>query len=129
MVWRTNKGNTDPNSPDNSKNPMTDPGHKHTAASSQIGGSNTSASAVVTSPTFVSTVAQVLNATYDANLYVEVKTAASLTITMGPTTGSENTILATVVAALGLETIHVPAGWSVIITGTVADLAITAITC
>jgi hypothetical protein len=63
-----------------------------------------------------------------ANLYVNVVTSAPLTVTMGPTplgtrvqlTGSQST-------AVGLFNLNVPAGWYVVITGTVANLVLNAV--
>lgn len=126
MGWRSNKGSSDPNSSDWGLDPVQDPGHTHQTG---VVGSATGAAAAVTSPSFTSTTAKVLNATQDVVLYVQVKTAAALGITMGPTTGSENTVCTSETEALGLITIRVPSSWSVIITGTIADLGILAVTC
>lgn len=90
---------------------------------------NTSSGSSVTSPTFVSGTAQQINTTKDAMLYIDVKTAASLTIAIGPTSTPANTLQSAVVGGLGLESVRVPAGWWVKLTGTMADLTITAITC
>jgi uncharacterized membrane protein len=125
---RVNKGALDPNSINWSQDPFTDPNHKHTSKS-VVGGSNSSASAVESAPTFVTTVAQALSATNDTMLYINVKTAATLGITFGPTTGAEYTLCASETVALGVITIRVPATWLVVITGTVADLGIIAVTC
>lgn len=90
---------------------------------------NTSSGSSVTSPTFVSGTAQQINTTKDAMLYIDVKTAASLTIAIGPTSTPANTLQSAVIGGLGLESVRVPAGWWVKLTGTMADLTITAITC
>ena len=93
------------------------------------GGTSTGNAASVSSPTFVSGTALQVNANYDVHLYIDVTTAASLTIQMGPTSGVANTIQSSVIGGLGLETLYVPAGWYVKLTGTMADLSIKAITC
>jgi hypothetical protein len=125
MVWRSNKGSSDPNSPDWGLDPLQDPGHTHQTG---VVGSATGATAAVTSPSFISTTALQLNATQDVVLYIQVKTAASLGIKMGPTLGTENIVCAAESEALGLITIRVPSSWLVQITGTIADLGIIAVT-
>ena len=90
---------------------------------------NTSSTAVASSPAFVSGTAQQLSTTTDVILYLDVKTAASLTIAIGPTSTPANTLQSAVVGALGMITVRVPASWYVKLTGTMADLTITAITC
>jgi hypothetical protein len=125
---RINRGATDPNSFDYAQNPGTDPGHLHTQASFE-GGTNTADDAVESEPAFVTTVAQALSATADTMLYINIKTAATLGVTFGPTTGAEYVISASETVALGVITIRVPATWLVVITGTIADLGIIAVTC
>jgi len=90
---------------------------------------DSSATATATAPTFVSGTALQLDTTSDTMLYVEVTTASSLVIAIGPTSTPATTIVSSITAALGLETIRVPKGWYVKITGTVADLNITAVSC
>jgi len=92
-------------------------------------GTDTSATATPSAPTFVSGTALQLNTTQDTMLYVEVTTAASLEIQMGSTSSVGTTLLSTITAALGMETIRVPKGWYVKITGTIADLNINAVSC
>ena len=92
-------------------------------------GTNTSHTATASSPTYVSGTAQQPNTTQDVMLYIDVTTAASLAVAIGPTSTPATTIIATQTAALGLQSIRVPAGWYVKITGTIADLTITQVTC
>ena len=103
------------------------PGHRHNT--STTGANASSQPATVSTPTFVSGTAKVVNAQYDTILYVNVTTAAALAIAIGPTSSPANTIVASETVALGLLTLRIPAGWYVKITGTIADLTITAITC
>lgn len=124
-MGRTDPGYYNPNSENYGNQPQTDPGHLHTAASVSGKGST---GAAASSPAFTSTVAKQLSTTQDVHLLIAINTSASLAITMGPTTGAENTILAAEVAALGVITLPVPVGWRVVITGTIADLTITELT-
>lgn len=83
---------------------------------------------IASQPTFVSATPQQLSASKDVYLYINVTTAASLTISMGPTsTGTGVALNSAESDALGMVTIRVPAGWYVKITGTVADLNINAV--
>jgi hypothetical protein len=82
----------------------------------------------VTTPTFVSTTPQQLSATQNGVLYIDVTTAASLTIAIGPTSSATTVLQTSIVSALGLTHVHVPAGWYVKLTGTMADLAFKFIT-
>ena len=93
------------------------------------GATNTAAGAVASTPSFTSTVAQQLSATKNGHLYLDITTAASLTIAIGPTSTPANTLQSAVVGAVGLECIFVPAGWYVKLTGTMSDIAFTFITC
>lgn len=93
------------------------------------GGTNTAAGAVITTPTFVSTTAQQISTTKDAMVYIDVKTAASLTLAIGAASTATTLLQSAVVSGLGLSSIRVPAGWFLKITGTISDLVITAITC
>lgn len=64
----------------------------------------------------------------DADLYINITTAASLTITMGPeSAGTSIALNAAEIDALGLIHLNVPKGWYVVLTGTVADFAVTAV--
>jgi hypothetical protein len=92
-------------------------------------GTDTSPSATASSPTFVSGTALKLNATQDTMLYIAVQTSAALAVAIGPTSTPANTIMPSKSYALSMNTIRVPAGWYVKITGTIADLTITAVTC
>lgn len=64
----------------------------------------------------------------DAYLYINITTAASFTLSMGPeAAGTSVAINAAQSDALGLVTLRVPRGWYVKITGTVADFVVTAV--
>ena len=60
-------------------------------------------------------------------LFIDVTTAASLTIAIGPTNAASTVLQSTVVGALGAILVPVPAGWYVKLTGTMGDLNITGI--
>jgi hypothetical protein len=94
-----------------------------------VGGTNTSGGATASTPTFTSGTARQCSTTTDVMLYVEVTTAATLAISIGPTSTPADAVLTSETSALGLQTYRVPAGWYVKITGTIADLSITQITC
>jgi len=115
----------DPNSSNWAADPITNPGHKHTGSSLSL----ITPSATVTTPVFVSGVAQALSATADVMLYIDITTSASLAVTFGPTSGAEHSVYASGSAALGVISVRVPAAWLVLIAGTVADLAFLAVTC
>lgn len=89
------------------------------------GGINTVTAAAASTPTFVSGTAQQLSTTQDCILYIDVTTAASLTIAIGPTSTPATTIQSAVIGGVGLETVYVPASWYVKLTGTMADLVFT----
>lgn len=92
-------------------------------------GTNTSGTAAATAPAFVSGTAQQLSANQDVMLYIAVQTSAALAVAIGPTAGVATTLMPSKAYALGLASVRIPAGWYVMITGTIADLAITAVTC
>lgn len=93
--------------------------------------SNTSGNATVTTPTPTSGTAFTPNANQDCELSFAVSTAASFSVTYGPATGAENTIISTTSLPIGtFFNKRIPAGWMVIITGTIADLEnILAVSC
>lgn len=63
-----------------------------------------------------------------AFLYINVTTSAALTVSMGPeAAGTSIAVGAAQSEALGVTTLHVPAGWYVKLTGTVADFVLTAV--
>lgn len=63
-----------------------------------------------------------------ATLYINITTAASMTLSMGPeAAGTSIALNASESDALGLCTVDVPAGWYVKFTGTVADAVFTAV--
>ena len=104
-------------------------GGKADAAALGAGGVNTVpvGTATVTTPVFVTNVAQQLSATRNVNLYINVVTAAALTIAYGPTSAAATVLNASAVDGIGLINVSVPVGWYVKITGTIANLAITAV--
>lgn len=63
----------------------------------------------------------------DAMLYINVRTAAALAIAMGPTSSCDIAVSASQSDALGTTSLRVPAGWYVKLTGTMANLACTAV--
>lgn len=81
--------------------------------------------AIVESPT--SGTAFQVSALRAATLYVNVRTAAALATALSPDNSTFYTLDASQSDAIGMTTIHVPAGWYVKLTGTMANLAITAI--
>lgn len=93
--------------------------------------SNTAQGAKVTTTVPTTAVAFIPNAIQDAEIFFVVTTADLLTITYGPTTGAENTLVSAVTMPIGASfTKRIPANWSVIITGTIANLsAVTIQTC
>lgn len=99
----------------------------HTDASGITAGSTAPGSHKATVETFVSTTARQISATNNAHLYINITTAAALTIAMGPTSSAATVLNASESDTLGMITLFVPGGWYVKITGTVADLTITSI--
>jgi hypothetical protein len=68
------------------------------------------------------------SASHATVLYIEVTTAAALSVQMGPSSsGTGVTVSTSESAALGVTTVEVPAGWYVDLTGTVADFIVTAV--
>ena len=106
-----------------------------TGVLTENGGTSTAGSAAVTSPAVSSGVAFTPNATLDAMVYMQLAAAAagSYSLTMGPTTGAENTIGNAVAVAIGappLLTLRVPAGWKAVLTVTTITIAQTrVVTC
>jgi hypothetical protein len=91
------------------------------------GGTNTSISTAVSTPTVSSGVAFTPSANVDTTVYFQIAGGAvgSYTLTMGPTTGAENAIATAVPCLTGtgqLVTLRVPAGWKVVLTLSVATL-------
>ena len=82
--------------------------------------------AIIT-PAFTSTVAQQLSASDVVFLFIDVTTAAALTIAIGATSAASTVLQNNIVGALGAVLVPVPAGWYVKLTGTMADLNITGI--
>lgn len=63
----------------------------------------------------------------DADLYINVRTAAALTLALGPDNTAAIVLSASQSDALGTHHLFVPAGWYVKLTGTMANLAVTAV--
>ncbi len=97
--------------------------------SAQKGGTDTSATATASSPSFVSGTSLQLNTTQDTMLYLAITTSAALAVAVGPTAGVATALIPSASYGLSVITIRVPKGWYVKITGTIADMTITAITC
>lgn len=96
----------------------------HADNSAQTAGSTAGGSHAVTAQTFVSGTAKQVDTLKDAFLYINVTTAAALTIAFGPTSAAASVLNASESDALGLITLFVPAGWYVKLTGTMANLAV-----
>lgn len=77
--------------------------------------------------TIVSGTAFQISASRGSHLYLDIQTSAAIAIAMGPTNAAAIALNASQADALGFETIYVPAGWWVKITGTVADFVATAV--
>ncbi len=89
-----------------------------------LAGANT---ATITSPTVTSGTAFVPSAASNSTVYFQINAtvAGSYTLTMGPTTGAENTIgsaVAMVVGSDDIVTLNVPRSWSVVLTLTSVTL-------
>ena len=95
----------------------------------QKGGTDTSGTATVSAPSLSTGTAAQISTVQDVMLYIAINTSASLAIAVGPLNTVTTTILAAEAAALGVITLRLPKGWWIKITGTIADLTITAITC
>jgi hypothetical protein len=94
------------------------------------GGTDTSGTATESSVTFTSGTAKQLSTTQDVMLYIDVTTAVTASVAIGPTSTPAYTIMASKTQAIGLQTIRVPKGWYVDVTcGTMSDLTCIAITC
>lgn len=96
----------------------------------QAAGTNTSGTAAKTNPT-LGAAAQLANTSQDAMIYIEVTTAGTLTVAIGPTSGVADTIVNGVATAIGsLISLRLPAGWFIAVT--TSDTAVwtaTAVTC
>lgn len=68
-----------------------------------------------------------ISATRAAMLYINVRTAAALATAISPDNSTYYALDASQSDAIGVTTLHVPAGWYVKLTGTMANLAVTAI--
>lgn len=97
--------------------------------SAQKGGTDTSATAAASSPLFVNGTSLQLNTTQDVMLYLAITTSAALAVAIGPTNAVATALIPSASYALSVISIRVPKGWFVKITGTIADMTITAVTC
>lgn len=77
--------------------------------------------------TIVSGTALQISASRGSHVYLDVNTSAALAIAIGPTSATAITINASQSDAIGFETIYLPAGWYIKLTGTVADFVATAV--
>lgn len=78
---------------------------------------NTSGVAAIASQSITSGSAFRPNTSADTELCFNITTAGSLSMTMGPSTGSENTLFSSVSVATGtVITKRIPAGWRVVVT-------------
>lgn len=100
-----------------------------TGVTAHEGGTDTSAGATASAPTFTTGTAQQLSTTRDVMLYIAVQTSAALAVAIGSTSSVTTSIMPSKSYALSMATIRVPKGWYVKITGTIADLTITQVTC
>lgn len=97
--------------------------------STQKGGTDTSATATVSSPSLSTGTAAQISTTQDVMVYIAINTSASLAVSVGPANTTTTAIVAAEAVALGVITLRLPKGWWIKVTGTIADLTITAITC
>lgn len=93
------------------------------------GGTDTSGTAAASSPSFTTATAKQLSTTQDVMLYIAVQTSAALAVAIGPASTTTTALMPSKSYALGLIPIRVPKSWWVKITGTIADLTITQVTC
>jgi hypothetical protein len=86
----------------------------------------------VTTLTPVSGTKYTPSTTYNVNAYfqLDATVAGSYTLTMGPTTGAENTVANAVAMLLDSDdvlTVHIPKGWSYILTATSVTIGLATI--
>lgn len=80
-----------------------------------------------TVPVFVTGTAQQLSTKTDVDLYINIVTAAALTVAFGPTSSTTITLSPSQTSAVGLMKIRVPRAWYVKLTGTMANLSFNAV--
>lgn len=68
-----------------------------------------------------------INTAHAADLYITVVTSAALAIAMGPTAAVAVAVSPSELEAIGVTYLRVPAGWYVMLTGTMADLSVIAV--
>lgn len=94
--------------------------------------SDSSAAGAPGAVAFVSGTARTMpQSTTDNMLYIDVTLAGTLTLTMGPTTGAENTVYSAVAVstAQAFPSVRVPATWLVKVTLTTATITALAVPC
>lgn len=91
------------------------------------GGTTAPGSHTAVVQTFVSGTGKQIDAARGAHLYINITTAAALAIAIGPTSAAATVLNASESDALGLITLHVPGGWYVKLTGTIADVTCTSV--
>jgi len=116
--------------------PLALAGHKITGLSNGSGASDgaaygqlndSSGRAAFSTPTPTTGSAFVPLATGDCQLYIKCVTSTTIVVTMGPSTGAENSVVASVTAPVGgFYSIVVPKNWKVVVTATIADFTFTA---
>lgn len=77
--------------------------------------------------TVVSGTAFQISSRRSADLYINITTAAALKVEIGPTSAAAIQLSTSQSSALGLMSLHIPAGWYVKLTGTVTDYVVTAV--
>lgn len=77
---------------------------------------------IFTTPTPSTGAAFTVSTASDAMLYIKCTTSTTLVVTMGPSTGAENSLVTSVTVPIGAEySILVPRAWKVVVTATIAD--------
>ncbi len=99
----------------------------HVDGAAVVAGSNAQGSHTAAVVTFSTGVARQVSATNDAYLYINITTAAALTVAIGPTSAVATTLSVSQSSALGMTTLFVPAGWYVKLTGTMANQTCTSV--
>lgn len=80
-----------------------------------------------TVPVFVSGVAQQISTNNDVGVYINIVTAAALSIAIGPTSSTTVVLSPSQVSSIGLIKVRVPRGWFIKLTGTMANLSFNAV--
>jgi hypothetical protein len=67
------------------------------------------------------------NPTRSCTLYIDVRITAALAVSIGPVTGAEVPLITSEQVAIGVQTVNVPNGWYVVLTGVSADVVVNAV--